>query len=149
MNEAARVRRGQRFCDLNPDAQSAFQLQWPAIAKLTYVRAFNVLHGDEVQSFGLVHIEDRADVRMVQGGCEARLALESFQIGYLDSEFGRKDFENDCAPKFLIDGFVNRALPAGADFVSDLVIAEELPDHRGRILVRKGAKGEERTTRLC
>jgi hypothetical protein len=29
----------------------------------------------------------------------------------------------------LIDGFVNRALTAGADLLSDFVVAEELPDH--------------------
>jgi len=71
---------------------------------------------------------------MVQRGSEPRLALESFQVGFFDGEFGRQNFDDDGAAKFLIDSLVNRALSAGADFMSDLVIAEELPDQRGRIL---------------
>src|SRR5882672_3132712 len=137
MNDAARVRRRQGVGNLNPDPQSALQLQRPSIAKLADVLAFDELHGDEVQALRLVHIEDGADVRMVQSGSEPGLALESFQVGFFDSEFGRQDFENNRAPEFLIDSFVNRALSARADLLSDLVVAEELPDHRARILVQK------------
>src|SRR2546430_15740778 len=115
MNDAARVRRTERVGNLNPNAQRAVQLQRPSIAKLPHVLAFDELHGDEVQALRLVHIEDSADVRMVQSGSEPRLALESFQVSFFDGEFGRQDFENNCAPKFLIDSFVNRALSARAD----------------------------------
>ena len=66
MNDAARVRRREGVGNLNPDPQSAVQLQRPAIAKLAYVFAFNVLHRDEVQALRLVHIEDRANVWVVQ-----------------------------------------------------------------------------------
>src|SRR5882724_2994107 len=137
MNDAARVRRRQGVGNLNPDPQSALQLQRPSIAKLADVLAFNELHGDEVQALRLVQVEDGTDVRMVESGSEPRLALESFQVGFFDGEFSRQDFEHNRAPKFLIDGFVNRALSAGADLLNDLVVAEELPDHRGRILVQK------------
>src|ERR1043166_106693 len=147
MNYAARMRRGQRVGHLNSNPQGAVQLQWPAVAKLPHVLAFNVLHGDEVQTVGFIHIEDCADVWVVQSGGQLRLALESFQVGFFDGEFSRQNFKDDRASELLIDSFVNGPLSAGAKLLSDFVSAEELPDHGERILVCKGQRGksEERS----
>src|SRR5436309_2428344 len=108
MNDAARVRRRERFGNLDPNPQSAVQLQRPAVTKLADVLTFDELHGDEMQALRFVHIKDGADVRMIESGSEPRLALETFQVGFFDGEFGREDFEHDGAPEFLIDSFINR-----------------------------------------
>ncbi len=97
MNDAARVRRCERVRHLNPDAQSALQFQRPAVDKLAHVLAFDILHRDEVQAFGFIHIKDGADVRMVQRRSQARLAFETFQVGFLDREFRRQDLDDDGA----------------------------------------------------
>ena len=66
VDDAARVRRGQRVRHLNPNPQSAFQFQRPPVDQLAHIAAFDVLHRDEVQTFGFVEIKDRADVRMIE-----------------------------------------------------------------------------------
>jgi hypothetical protein len=79
---------------------------------------------------------------MIESGSEPRFSFESLQVGLFDRELSRQNFDDDRASELLIDGFINRALSAGAQLVSDFVIAEELPDHRGRILVRNWHRGK-------
>ena len=129
MNDAARVRRRERVRHLNPDAQSALQFQRPAVDKLPHVLAFDVLHRDEVQPSGFVHIKNGADVRMVQRRSQPCLALETFQIGFFDREFRRQDLDDDRAAQLQIGGFVNRALSARAQLVRDFIVAESFADH--------------------
>ena len=129
MNDAARVRRRERVRHLNPDAQSALQFQRPAVDQLAHVLAFDVLHRDEVQAFGFIHIKDGTDVRMVQRRSQPRLALETFQVGFFDRELRRQDLDDDCASQLLIGGFVNRALSARAQLLRDFIVAESLADH--------------------
>src|SRR6266404_9337089 len=129
VNDAARVRRNERLSHLNRDPQSTLQFQWPPVHQLAHVPSFDVLHRDKVQAVGLVHIEDGADVRMIQRRSQPRFALKAFQIGFLNGEFGWQHLYDDGAAELLIDGFINRALTAGADLLSDFVVAENLPDH--------------------
>ena len=89
VDDAARVRRGQSIRHLNPYAQSAFQFQRPSVHQLAHVFAFDVLHRDEVQSFGFVEIENRADVRMIERRREPRFPGKSFQVGFFDGQFSR------------------------------------------------------------
>ena len=80
MNDAARVCSRERIGDLNSYAEGAVQFQRPAITKLPHVAAFDVLHCDEVQSIVLIHVEDRADVRMIQSRGQPRLAFKAFDV---------------------------------------------------------------------
>ncbi len=137
MNDAARVRRGQRVRHLNPDAQSAFQFQWPPVNQLAHVFSFDVLHRNEVQTFGFVEIEDRADVRMIERRREPCFPGKTFQVGVFDGQFRRQDFDHDGAAQLVVGGFINRALSAGAELLENLVIAESLPDHEWRYLTPK------------
>ena len=79
---------------------------------------------------------------MIERGSEPRFSLESFQIAFFDREFSRQHFDDDRAAELLVDGFVNRTLSAGAQLVSNFVVAEELANHRGRILVRNRHRGK-------
>ena len=144
MNDAAGVRCGERVRGLYTDPQRALEFQRTAVTELPNVLAFNVLHRNEVQPVGFIHVEDRADVRMVQRGSELRFTLKAFEIGFLDREFGGQNLQNNCAPQFLVDGFVNRTLSARAELVRDFVIAKSLADHSGRILVREDQTGKRR-----
>ncbi len=66
MDDATRVRGRERVSHLNSDAQSALEFQWPAVNQLAHIAAFDVLHRDEVQAPGLVHVKDSADVGMIE-----------------------------------------------------------------------------------
>src|SRR5947207_8432238 len=84
MNYAAFMRSGERISHLDGDGQSAAEIEWPSVHQLAHVLAFNVLHGDEVDAFDVVEIEDGADVWMVEGGRETRFALETFEVGFFN-----------------------------------------------------------------
>src|SRR6266496_5809289 len=89
MNDATRVGHRKRVRNLNCDAQSTFQLQGTAIDELSHVSTFDVLHGDEVKTPGLLEIKDGADVRMIEGRSQPRFTLETFEVTFFDSQFGR------------------------------------------------------------
>jgi len=52
--------------NLNGNQQRALQFERTSPDKLAHITAFDVLHGNKVQPFGFIEIEDRADVGMVQ-----------------------------------------------------------------------------------
>jgi hypothetical protein len=81
------------------------------------------LHRDKVVAVGLVHIKDGADVRVIERRSQAGFAFKAFQVGFLDGEFGRQNFDDDRAAEFLIGGFIHRALTAGADLLINFVVA--------------------------
>ena len=66
MNDAARMRCGQRIRDLNCDPQCALQLERPTIDQLAHITTFDVLHGDIVHAISFIQIKNRADVGMIQ-----------------------------------------------------------------------------------
>ena len=89
MNDALRVRNGERIGHLNGDQQCAFEFERSAVDKLSDVLAVDVLHRDEVHAVHDVQIKDRADVRMIQRRSEPCLAFKAFQVGFLRGEFRR------------------------------------------------------------
>ena len=74
---------------------------------------------------------------MVERGRETRFAVETFQVGFFGSQFGGQNFDDHGAAQFVVGGFINRALSAGAELLENLVIAESLPDHECRYLTLK------------
>ena len=98
------------------------QFERAARDQLPHVASFDILHGDEMHAVHFVQIEDGADVRMIQRRSEARFALEAFEVGFLDGQFRRQDFDDDRATELRIDGLINCALPARAEFFQNAVI---------------------------
>ena len=94
MNNATRMRSGERVRNLDGDRKRAAQIQRPAVDQLAYVLALNVLHDDKVHATNFVEIEDRADVRMIESGGQAGFALKTFEVGLFGGQFRRQDFND-------------------------------------------------------
>src|ERR1051325_7834051 len=123
MNDAATVRGREGVGDLQTDQEGGFQFEWTSGDKLAHVLSFDELHGDEVNAVHFVEIEDRADVRVVQRRRATRFAFETFQARFLRAELRRYDLDHNRAAELRVGGFVNRALPANTELVSDAIVA--------------------------
>jgi hypothetical protein len=81
VDDALRVRGRERVGDLVGDGERAFEREGAAVDELAHVAPLDVLHRDEVDSVvRLVQAVDGADVRVVEGGGELRLALEALEV---------------------------------------------------------------------
>src|SRR5262249_38096810 len=99
--------------------------------------ALNVLHDDEVHAIIEREVMDRTDVRMVQGGGEPGLALETLQVNFVLGQFRWENFEDDSAAQRGIDGLVNGTLTAGPNLRHDSVMEKTLPNHKEVLIARK------------
>jgi hypothetical protein len=85
--------------------------------------ALHVLHHQEVGVAGAADVVQRADVRVIERGDRACLALEALaQLGR-GREMGRKHLDRHVAPEARIAGAVDLAHAAGAERAEDLVRA--------------------------
>jgi hypothetical protein len=131
VDDAALVRGRQRVGDLRADGERAGDGERAAGDQLAHVLALDELHRDEVQPFEFVQAVDGADVRVVEGGGEAGLALEAPEVGLARRQLGREHFDDDRAAELLVNGLVNRPLSARAELFRDAVIKKGRADHEG------------------
>src|SRR6185436_1854575 len=129
MDDVSRMRGGQGVCNLDGDQKRALQLERMAVDELPDVSTFDVLHGDEVEAFRFVKVEDGADVGMVERRSEARFAFKAAQVCFAGSQFGGQNFDDDGAAQLAVSGFVNRALTADADLFENFIVAKRFADH--------------------
>src|SRR6185503_15479085 len=114
---------------LQRDRQRAFEGERAAIDELPDVLPFDVLHRDEVDAVDLVEIEDRADVWMIERGGETRLAFKALEVRFARRKLCGKNFDDECAAEFRIDGFIDGALSALAELLENFVIPQCRSDH--------------------
>src|SRR4029079_16157940 len=119
MDDAAVVRGGECIGDLYADQQRRLQFEWTAGDELTNVLAFDELHRDEVSAVDFVEIEDGSDVWVIQRRCETRFAFKSFEVRFLRAELRRYHLDHNRPTELDVSGFVDRALPADTELVSD------------------------------
>ncbi len=74
-------------------------------------------------------IVNRADVRMVKLRAKLSFAFKSFEIGCFLRQFRRQNFDDDGSVELRVNGFVNRSLPASADFFEDFVLVYVFANH--------------------
>ena len=79
--------------------------------------AFQVFHDDETLAFILIHVIDRADMRMIQGGGGPRFALEAFDGQRL---FGKKssgrNFRDTWRPSLRSSALYTTPMPPPPSF---------------------------------
>jgi hypothetical protein len=92
--------------------------------RLAEVDALDVLHGDVVDALHLADLEDRHDVRVLQAGGGARLALEAGEGVLAGQERGGHGLERDLALEDRVLGQVHLAHGAVAELRLDLELAE-------------------------
>ena len=91
--------------------------------------AFQVLHHQERPALVAVDIVERADVRMVQRGDGARLALEALHRGAVRRQRLRQKLHRHRAPQARIFGLIDDAHPAATQHGEDPVMRNRLTDH--------------------
>ena len=84
----------------------------------------DVLHHVEVNAVMLADAVDRYDPGVVQAHRGAGLQLESFHEDGIDPAMQREDFQGDAPAEGFLDGLVDDAHAAVADFAEDSVLAE-------------------------
>src|SRR5262245_12542335 len=100
--------------------------------------AFQQLHYDEPLAVVLADVEERADVRMVERRCDARLALEAFDRLRIARQLGRQDFDGDLPAKPAVLGAIDDTHTATAELFDDAVVRKGLADHRRKFYLRCG-----------
>src|SRR5713101_4773824 len=90
-------------------------------------------HDDEGSPIGLVDFMDRADVRVVEGGCSFGFPLEAAEGLCVVGEFVRKELQGDMATEVEVFRLVHHAHAPAADLAKYAVMGNRLPDMlRGR-----------------
>src|SRR5262245_20781129 len=91
--------------------------------------AFQQLHHEEPLAVVLADVEERADVRMVERRCDARLALEAFDRLRIARQLGRQDFDGGLPAQPGVLGAINDTHAAAPELFDDAVVRKGLADH--------------------
>ena len=97
------------------DLQDRAQIHPPGREELPQVHAFDEFHRDVMPGPLTSYFVNRQDVRMIQGGRTARLALEPAQLRLVRREMLRKKLERRFAPELLVAGQIDFAHAADID----------------------------------
>src|SRR5207249_10544737 len=81
-----------------------------------------------------VNREDGADGGKVQGGCGARLAMETRQSLAVSGDFLGKELQRDKAPELAVLSLIDDAHPTAAQPFSDAIVGYDLCNHERRKL---------------
>ncbi len=78
VNDPSAVSGVKRIGDLQRKFEHPVELKRRTAKQFPQRMPIQALHGDEYAALLLPHFVDRADVRMIQGRCGPRLAMETF-----------------------------------------------------------------------
>jgi hypothetical protein len=120
------VRGLQRVDDLAGDRQRLGQGNRAARDALLERFAVDELQHEEPAAVDLLEAVDRADLRVVERGQHARLALEAGHPVGVGREVLGKQLDRDRAAELGVLGEVDRAHPAFADLVGNAVVQQGL-----------------------
>ncbi len=130
MDDALRVRRIQRICDLDPQIERFINRQALARNSMLERLTFEMLHGDEGPPPVLADLIDGANAGMVQGGGGARFAPEALESRGVVGDFGGEKLEGHEAPQIDVFGLVHHTHPASAQLLDDAVVGDGPADQR-------------------
>ncbi len=138
MNDAGRVRRRQRVGDMRDDPRGFRNRQRPARQAFGQRLALVVGHCDERLAFELADFVDRADVRMIQGAGDTRLAQQALGGFLARRGRGRKELQGDTPVQLRVLGQPDGAHPTGTEMTEDAVMRDGAADHFG--ILRQGGR---------
>src|ERR1035438_2719027 len=95
--------------------------------------ALEQLHGDKRTTFELSNVVNGADIRMVESGCGARFAAESFDRLWVLGNVDRQKFQGDIAAEAGVLGFIDYAHPTAAKFFRDVIVGDGAANNGGSI----------------
>ena len=130
MDDAPAVGRVEGARRLDREVHGLRQRDRTALDEALHGLARAQLHHDERAALVLLDVVDDADVRVVERGGEARLALEAREHGRIRRQRGRQELERDVAIEVQVVGAIHDSHPAGAELRLDPVARDGLADHR-------------------
>ncbi len=114
--------------DLACDVERLFEWQRASTHEIPEGDALDQLHHEEVPAAVLLHLIQRCDVRMVEGGERLCFALESGDALRVVQERLWQDLGGDLATQLRVPRAVDFAHTAGTDGGDHFVVAEASPD---------------------
>ena len=129
MDDARAVRRVQRVGDLHAQVDDGRYLQRSRRHRLVQGAAAQQLHHEIGTAVGfrrLTDVVDRADVRMVERGCRARLPLEAQQVFFRCGQRRGQQLQRDVAAKLQVVRLIDLAHAARAERGDDCEAADDL-----------------------
>ncbi len=133
VKDACAVSSVQSISYLYRERQRLLRIKWLSGDQGFESRSLQVLHGNEGLAILFAHLIDRADVRMIQRGCSARLTVESAQRLRVGGEPVGKELQGDEAAKRRVLRFIDDPHTTAAKLIHDVVMRDGLADKRGRI----------------
>ena len=125
MHDAGAVRRVDSARDLQQEPPEPIGGEGPVLAHLGgEVVPVDEAHRDEERAVLLAGLVDRDDMRVLEGGRHARLALEALAELRVGRELGHDDLERHAATQATVDRKVDHAHAAPPDFALYVVGAE-------------------------
>ena len=129
VHHALGMRRIQRIRRLDRQIQQFVQLERCAVDPFLDSLAFQMFHHQEWPALVTVDVVEGADVRMIQGGDRACLALKAFHCRPVCGHGLRKELHRYRAPQARILSLINDAHAAATQHREDPVVRNRLTDH--------------------
>ena len=109
------MRRGERSGYTSGDVEHLAGVESALGHHLAQRFAFDVFGGDVMHRIGVPDFVNRDDVRMIESGCGARLALEAADAFFIAREAGRQELQRHLAIEGFVLGEINLAHAACTD----------------------------------
>src|ERR1700728_2389481 len=122
VDDALRVRRIQTVCDLNAGFEELRYFDGLPFDAVLQSFPFQQFHGDKRPAFEFSNVVDGTDVRMIERGCSARFAAESFDRLGIVGNIVRKEFQCNVAAQARVFRFIDNAHSPAAQFFQDAVV---------------------------
>ena len=110
MSDARAMCSGQRVGNLNRVLEGLVERQRTFLQPTCECLSLQILHHEEIDVVLTADVVQDADVRMIEGGDRARLAVEALPELWIVSELWRQDFDCDGTIEAGIAGLVHFAL---------------------------------------
>ena len=121
MHEALLVGAIQRPGNLDGNRQCLPQRKWSGREAISKRLALQVLHNQEVEAVMTADVVERADVRMIESGNRAGLALETTAELQIGADVPSQNFDRDGPLQAGISRTIHLTHAAGAQGGDDLV----------------------------
>ena len=128
VDDSLRVRGVERVGNLNGKIEQRFGLDGLAANTMLQRPPLEEFHGDERHAVLLVDLVDRADARMIERGCGARLTLEALQRLRVLHHLRGEKLQCDGPAQLDIFGAIDHTHTAAAQPFSYAVMADDFVD---------------------
>src|ERR1700735_696929 len=116
--------RFERVGHLNSEIEKLLGFEWASFDAVLESFAFEQLHGDERLAVVLANLVNGANVRMIQAGSSARLAVEAFEGLFIFSHGFGQEFKRHHPAQLCIFGLEDHTHPAAAKLFDDSIVRD-------------------------